>query len=154
MSCENKAFDVYEHDVIRYEQDGTTYENEHGEVVYLESFPTLEEAQAYADGLAAEAARWVDVTPTRYGTGSVERSTYEITCSALDEDGEPVYLDADGEETCEVPVLGYADALEHRPDVRRAWDAALKSYRDFLDYQDCGEGYDTVPAILARSSEA
>lgn len=154
MSYENKAFDVYEHDVIRYEQDGTTYENERGECVYLESFPTLEEAQAYADGLAAEAAKWVDVTPTRYGIGSVERSTYEITCSALDEDGEPVYLDADGEETCEVPGPADVDALEHRPDVRRAWDEALDSYCRWLDYQDFDTGYDTVLAFLARSSEA
>lgn len=129
MAFTNIGFDVFESERLLCEQEG----------------------KAEADRLATKAAHSVEVTPTRYGIGSVTYMDYEIYCTGEDEEGETVYLDEDGNDAAFVPVLGGASALDHRPDIKAAWKTALASYCDFLDYkEDC---YETVGMVLERSRE-
>lgn len=111
-----------------------------GDDVPVGTFPTLAEAQAEADRIATEAAHSVEVTPTRYGIGSITYMDYEIYCT-----------DENGNDATFVPVLGRTSSLDQRPDVRAAWKTALASYRDFLDYkEDCNE---TVGMVLESFRE-
>lgn len=151
MELTNIGFDVFESERLLCEQEGRETDGMRGEGVPIGTFPTLAEAQAEADRLAAEAAPSVEVTPTRYGIGSITYMDYEIYCTGEDDDGETVLLDEDGNNATFVPVLGGASALDHRPDIRAAWMTALASYCDFLDYkEDC---YETVGMVLESSSE-
>lgn len=151
MAFTNIGFDVFESERLLCEQEGREMDEMRGEDVPVGTFPTLAEAQAEADRLATKAAHSVEVTPTRYGIGSVTYMDYEIYCTGEDEEGETVYLDEDGNDAAFVPVLGGASALDHRPDIKAAWKTALASYCDFLDYkEDC---YETVGMVLERSRE-
>lgn len=151
MAFTNIGFDVLESERLLSEQKGREMDEMRGEDVPVGTFSTLAEAQAEAERLATEAAHTVEVTPTRYGIGSVTYMNYKVYCTGEDEDGETVLLDADGNDTDCDPVLGGASALDHRPDIRAAWKTALASYCDFLDYkEDC---YETVGMVLERSRE-
>ena len=151
MAFTNIGFDVFESERLLSEQGGSVTDEMRGEDCRAGTFPTLDEAQAEADRLAAEAAPSVEVTLTRYGIGCVEYMVYEVFCFGDDEDGETVLLGADGNEAAFDTPLGGASALDHRPDVRAAWKTALASYCDFLDYkEDC---YETVGMVLERSRE-
>ena len=151
MAFTNIGFDVFESERLLSEQEGSVTDEMRGEDGRVGTFPTLAEAQAEADRLAAEVAPSVEVTPTRYGIGCVEYMVYEVFCFGDDEDGETVLLGADGNEAAFDTPLGGASALDHRPDVRAAWKTALASYCDFLDYkEDC---YETVGMVLERSRE-
>lgn len=151
MAFTNIGFYVHESERLLYEQEGSIMDEMRGEDVSVGSYATLSEAQAEADRLAAEAAPSVEVTPTRYGIGSVSYMDYTIWCFGEDEDGETVLLDADGNDSALVPCLGGTSALDHRPDVRAAWGTALASYCDFLDYKD--DSYMTVGMVLDRARE-
>lgn len=151
MAFTNIGFDVFESERLLSEQEGREMDEMRGEDVSVGTFPTLAEAQAEADRLATEAAHSVEVTPTRYGIGSITYMDYEIYCTGEDEDGETVLLDENGNAATFVPVLGGASSLDQRPDVRAAWKTALASYCDFLDYEeDC---YETVEMVLESSRE-
>ena len=151
MAFTNIGFDVFESERLLCEQEGREMDEMRGEDCRAGTFPTLAEAQAEVDRLAAEAAPSVEVTPTRYGIGCVEYMVYEVFCYGDDEDGETVLLGADGNEAAFDTPLGGASALDHRPDIKAAWKTALASYCDFLDYRE--ESYETVGMVLERSRE-
>lgn len=71
MAFTNIGFDVFESERLLCEQEGREMDEMRGEDVPVGPFPTLAEAQAEADRLATEAAHSVEVTPTRYGIGSI-----------------------------------------------------------------------------------
>lgn len=152
MAFTNIGFDVFESERLLSEQEGREMDEMRGEDVPVGTFSTLAEAQAEAERLATEAAHTVEVTPTRYGIGSVTYMNYEVYCTGEDEDGETVLLDENGNDATFVPVLGGASALDHRPDIRAAWKTALASYCDFLDYRE--DSYETVGMVLERSRES
>lgn len=103
-------------------------------------FASLEEAVAWAKNEAAKDKIEI-VTGTRYGNGTVSRNVYEVCASVYDEDEEEVVPCSYTGEPWEDNDNETVDALDLHPEVKKAWQHANGSYRKWLDYEDCGEGY-------------
>lgn len=123
-------------------------EDLHGE------FGTLEEAVARAREIAGapDAVRLWDQRGR--GIGAIDHVVAWVDASFYDPDeDEWVPCDADGEPggLYGADPVYTVDALDGRPELRAAWDEAVRSKRRWLDYED--DGYDTVRSLLAGDGE-
>lgn len=106
--------------------------------------PSEEEAVAEAKSRLAEAG--VEVTETRGGIGSITYLVASVVRYQVDDGGQVVDEDEDGDPIEDVEVF-YETSMTDEADA--AWEKAKKSYWKFLDYD--AEGYTTVADSLGVS---
>lgn len=117
------------------------------------TYLTLQEAVARAEELAADPDS-VKLHDQRRGIGSIEHRVYYVSAYVFDEeDGEWLPCDENGEqdEWGGADSLYYHDCLDDHPELKEAWQKAVKGYYAYLDYE--ADGYAGVRAYMDNEQE-
>ena len=118
-----------------------------------ETFDTAGEAIAYAKALQADSGN-VALNRTRDGFGSISHELIWVDAYRFDAEADGwVQVGRDGSDITDgwsVPIYTH-DCLEDRPDLKAAWDKAVKSKWDFLDYRS--DSFGGVFDFLGRDDD-